>query len=359
MSAGQLHTDSFAWSMRPDRRPPGVRIGPILIDPPLFQAPMAGFTNYAFRQIVRSFGGLAMPVTEMVSARGFLEIDRRGEGLPERLWGVRDEPRLLAVQIWDNDPDQLTAVAERLVEEFGISVIDINFGCPAQQIAGKVSCGAYLLRDPDRVGAIVERVARAVAPVPVTAKMRLGWNEQSITAAEVAQAIEAAGGAAVAVHGRTAAQMYRGKADWEAISAIKPHLERIPLIGNGDLHTPEEIVNALTRYDVDGVMVGRASLYRPWIFHQAAALLRGEPLPPEPTLAEQGELLLRHHRVLVEHFGPRRGTILIRKFACRYTHGRPGAKRFRIAVSKALSPEEFEQIVTQHFSDGGDSASGR
>ncbi|GAB6165498.1 tRNA dihydrouridine synthase DusB [Thermostilla marina] len=311
---------------------------------------MAGFTNFAFRQIVRSFGGCGLPITEMVSARGFLEIDRRGEGYPERLWGVREEPRPLAVQIWDNDPGQMAEVAHRLVEEFHVSTIDINFGCPAKQIAGNVSCGSYLLRFPGRVEAIVRRIVETVRPVPVTAKIRLGTDRKNITAHEVAQAVEEAGGSALAVHGRTAAQMYRGEADWDAISAIKSHLKRIPLIGNGDLKTPEQIVHALRTYDVDGVMVGRASLSRPSIFRQAAALLAGKSPPPEPSLAEQRDLILHHHRLLMDRFGPQRGTVLMRKFACRYAHGKPGAKRFRIEAGRAISPAEFQDIVCRHFS---------
>ncbi|RMF89245.1 MAG: tRNA dihydrouridine synthase DusB [Planctomycetota bacterium] len=327
-----------------------VKIGHLTVSPPLFQAPMAGFTNFAFRQIVRSFGGCGLPITEMVSARGFLEIDRRGEGYPERLWGVRQEPRPLAVQIWDNDPGQMAEVARRLVDEFAVSTIDINFGCPAKQIAGNVSCGSYLLRFPERIEQIVRRIVETVRPVPVTAKIRLGVDRKNITACEVAQAVEEAGGSALAVHGRTAAQMYRGRADWEAISAVKPYLRRIPLIGNGDLSTPEQIVDALRTYDVDGVMIGRASLSRPWIFRQAAALLAGQSPPPAPSLAEQRDLILAHHRMLMERFGPRRGTVLMRKFACRYAHGKPGAKRFRIEAGSAISPEEFVHVVKRHFS---------
>ena len=205
-----------------------LRIGPLLIDPPVLQAPMAGFTNYAYRQMIRRFGGVGLPATEMVSARGFLHIDARGGELPERLWGVADEPRPLAVQIWDNDPDTLAAVGRRLVEEFRVSVVDINFGCPVRDVAEKAESGSYLLRYPDRVGQIVARVAAACRPVPVTAKIRLGCTRDTINAIDVAQAIEAAGGAAVTVHGRTADDLFRGSADWDEIARIKPHLQPDP-----------------------------------------------------------------------------------------------------------------------------------
>jgi tRNA-dihydrouridine synthase B len=159
--------------LNPSRVPP-LRIGPLVIDPPILQAPMAGFTNFVFRQIVRELGGVGLPATEMISARGFLYIDARHEGFPDRLWGVKDEPRPLAVQIWDNDPGALAEVGARLAQEFAVSVVDINFGCPVKDVSERAQSGSYLLRDPDRIGQIVSRVAAACRPTPVTAKIRLG-----------------------------------------------------------------------------------------------------------------------------------------------------------------------------------------
>lgn len=326
-----------------------LHIGPLLIDPPLLQAPMAGFTNYAFRQMIRRFGGAGLPATEMVSARGFLHIDARDGKFPDRLWGIADETRPLAVQIWDNDPDTLAAVGRRLVEEFHVSIVDINFGCPVRDVSVKAESGSYLLRYPDRVGQIVARVAAACAPVPVTAKIRLGCTRDTINAIDVAQTIEAAGGAAVTVHGRTAADLFRGSADWDEIARIKPHLKTIPLIGNGDLKTPEAVVEAFNRYAVDGVMIGRAGVSRPWLFSQAAAALRAEPIPPEPTPLEQKQLLLDHFRLVVERFGPAKATILMRCYACCYGQGRKGARAFRREVTLAAGPEEFVAVVERWF----------
>ena len=229
---------------------------------------------------------------EMISARGFLHLDVRIHEFPERLWGVREEPRPLAVQIWDNDPENLAAVGQRLAEEFRVSVVDLNFGCPVKDVSEKAKSGSYLLRHPDRVGAIVARVVRACHPTPVTAKIRLGCTRDTINAVDVAQAVEGAGGAAVTVHGRTASEMFRGQADWDEIAAIRPHLRRIPLVGNGDLTTPESVVRAFRRYDPDGVMIGRGALSRPWLFRQVQAALAGEPVPSEPTLGQQREMLL-------------------------------------------------------------------
>ena len=181
-----------------------LRIGPLVLVPPVIQAPMAGFTNLAFRRIVRGYGGAGLQFTEMVNAKGFAWLDEHGE-LPDRLWGVADEPRPLGVQIWDNDPERWRPVGRRLVQEFGVSVVDINFGCPVRQVVEKAHSGSYLLQDPHRVGKIVEHVVRACDPVPVTAKIRLGRTREQITAKQVARAVEAAGGAALTVHGRTAA----------------------------------------------------------------------------------------------------------------------------------------------------------
>jgi tRNA-dihydrouridine synthase B len=326
-----------------------LRIGPLAIDPPLLQAPMAGFTNYAYRQILRALGGVGLLATEMISARGFWYRQRREAGLPDRLWGVRTEGRPLAVQIWDNDPETMAEVGQALARDFAVSVVDVNFGCPVRDIAAKAQSGSYLLRDPERVGAIIARLVRACRPTPVTAKIRLGCTRDTINAIDVAQAVEGAGGAALTVHGRTAADMFRGSADWEEISRVKPHLHRIPLIGNGDLVTPQGVVEAFRRYDVDGVMIGRAALQRPWIFRQAAAALRGEPIPPDPTLTEQREFMLEHYRLIVVRFGEQHGTVLMRKFACCYANGRPGARAFRANVGKADTAAEFCDIVDRYF----------
>ena len=324
-------------------------IGSLLIDPPILQAPMAGYTNYAFRQIVRDFGGAGLLATEMVNARGFVWMDEHEAEHPDRLWGVAAEARPLAVQIWDNEPETLAKVGHRLATEYQVSVVDINFGCPVRQVTQKAHSGSYLLRFPDRMGEIIERVVKACAPTPVTAKIRLGCSRDKINAIDVAQVVEGAGAAALTVHGRTAADMFSGEADWDKISAIKPHLKRIPLIGNGDLDSAEKVVNAFHRYDVDGVMIARAALNKPWLYAQAAAAVRGEPIPPDPTLAEQRELMLHHFQLVRERFGDEKASVLMRKYACCYAQGRPGAREFRKYVATIASPEEFFEVVRKYF----------
>lgn len=320
---------------------PQIFLGSLSLSPPLFQAPMAGYTNYAFRALLRSLGGVGLVCTEMVSARGFLELDRRYQRLPERLWGVREEPRPLAVQIWDNDPEKLALVAERLVDDFTVSLLDINFGCPAEQITRGAACGAYLLRQPEVIAKIVEEVVRRVAPVPVTAKIRLGWTDQEINAPEVAEAIEQAGGAGVFVHGRTAQQKYRGTAHWTQIAEVKRRVKRIPVIGNGDIRSARQALDALREFGVDGIMIGRAALSRPWIFREAAALLNNAEIPPEPTAEEQYELLAALYGQLEAQFGDVKAGILMRRFASRFVVARRGAKRLRELIHTSTSRSDL------------------
>lgn len=320
-----------------------------MIDPPILQAPMAGFTNAAFRQIVREYGGAGLLATEMVNARGFVWLDEHEAEHPDRLWGVAAEERPLAVQIWDNDPETMAKVGRRLVGEYGVSVVDINFGCPVRQVTEKAHSGSYLLREPQRMFHIIRRLVEACQPTPVTAKIRLGCTRANVNCNDVARVVEEAGAAALTVHGRTAQDMFKGHADWDRIGEIKQHLKDIPLIGNGDLDTADKVVAAFRDYDVDGVMIARACLGRPWLFAQAAAALRGEPVPPEPTLAEQRECMLRHYRLVVDRFGEEKGTVLMRKYACCYAQGKRGARHFRSNVAKVSTAEEFHRVVEEHF----------
>jgi tRNA-dihydrouridine synthase B len=324
-------------------------IGPLKVDPPILQAPMAGYTNYAFRQVVRELGGAGLLATEMVNAKGFVWLAEQQAEHPDRLWGVKEEPRPLAVQIWDNDPPTLATVGARLAHEYKVSVVDINFGCPVRDIVQKAHSGSYLLRKPERMGAIIKQVVAACAPTPVTAKIRLGCTRDQINANDVAQVVEGAGAAALTVHGRTASDMFRGSADWDRISSIKPYLKRIPLIGNGDLDTAQKVVDAFRRYDIDGVMIARASLAKPWLFSQAAAALRGESVPPEPTLGDERQLLLHHFDLICRRFGDAKGSLLMRKYACCYAQGRAGSREFRSRIVRVSTPAEFRSVVNEHF----------
>lgn len=310
---------------------------------------MAGFTNAAFREMVRGFGGAGLLATEMVNARGFVWLEQNEAEHPDRLWGVADEARPLAVQIWDNDPETMAKVGRRLVDEYDVSVVDINFGCPVRQVTEKAHSGSYLLRTPERMHAIISRLVEECSPTPVTAKIRLGCSRDSINCNDIARMVEEAGAAALTVHGRTAADMFRGNADWDRIGEIASHLKKIPLIGNGDLDSAEKVVAAFERYEVDGVMIARACLGRPWLFAQAAAAIAGEPIPPEPSLDQQRDVMLRHYDLVVERFGETKGTVLMRKYACCYAQGKYGARHFRSHVAKVSSPQEFRSVVHEFF----------
>lgn len=333
----------------PQRVPLPIPIGSMQVYPPILQAPMAGYTNFAFRQIVREFGGSGLQATEMVNARGFVWLDEHDCEHPDRLWGVREEPRPLAVQIWDNDPETMAKVGRRLVEEYRVSVVDINFGCPVKQVTERAHSGSYLLRDPDRMYAIISRLVEVCAPTPVTAKMRLGCTRNTMNYIQVAQTVERAGAAALTVHGRTAEDFFKGSADWDRISEIKQHLQRMPIIGNGDLQTPEQVRHAYQHYHVDGVMIARAALGKPWLFAQAAAALEGRPIPPDPSIDEQRQIMLHHYNLVVERFGIQRGTMLMRKFACCYAQNKPGARHFRAHISRVETQSEFYEVVDRYF----------
>jgi tRNA-dihydrouridine synthase B len=326
-----------------------LRIGDLVIDPPILQAPMAGYTNYAFRQIVRDYGGVGLQATEMVNASGFVWLDEHEAQHPDRLWGVRDEARPLAVQIWDNDPETMAKVGRRLVEDYRVSVVDINFGCPVKQVTERAHSGSYLLRHPERMAAIISRLVEVCAPTPVTAKIRLGCTHDCKNPALIARTVEESGAAALTVHGRVAEDFFKGHADWEQISEIKQYLKRIPLIGNGDLDSAEKVVHAFNNYAVDGVMIARAALGRPWLFAQAAAALAGHPVPPDPTLDEQRQCMLRHYELVVQRFGEHKGTMLMRKFACCYAQSKYGARIFRTQMAHVETPQDFYRVVEEYF----------
>jgi tRNA-dihydrouridine synthase B len=253
---------------------------------------MAGLTDSAFRRLVKRQGGCGLVVTEMVSSEGLVRgIDRTLEYAE-----FTEEERPVAVQIFGGDPERMARAAE-VVEQGGADVVDVNMGCPVPKVA-KGAAGCSLMREP---AAIVRAMARAVS-IPVTVKMRAGWDDRELNAPELARMVEDAGAAAVTVHGRTAAQSYSGRADWELIARVA-RVVSIPVYGNGDCMTPGELVQRLKETGVAGVLVGRGALRNPWIFAQAAALAAGRAVPVV-SLADRRRFLLDYIDILL---GPEPG----------------------------------------------------
>ena len=316
-----------------------LQIGSVALAVPVLSAPIAGFTDLIFRGILRDLGGCGLIYTEMVHAGGWID----GSMPPGRLRGVEAEPRPLGVQLWDREPPMIEEAARRLAD-LRVSVIDLNFGCPKKRIMGKHACGATLLRDPATVGKLVAAAVRGAGNVPVTAKIRLGVSLEQATAPEVARSAEANGAAAITVHGRTADQHYGVPVHLGRIADVVRAV-KIPVIANGDIHDATSARRTLDETGAAGVMVAREALTRPWVFREIAAALRGEPIPEAPALAEQRQLLLRHHAAMVALEGDRWGTILMRKFAVRYLSGVPGARPFRDRIARAANGEEFRAEV--------------
>lgn len=323
--------------------PPGpVRLGDVVVDPPLFLAPMAGFTNLAFRRIVRRIG-CGLTATEMVMAEG---VVRRHEKTLE-LARLDAGERPGVVQIAGSDPAVMGEAAAILVDR-GADVIDVNMGCPVRKIVDRCA-GSALLKDPPLAAAIVAGIRRRV-PVPVTVKIRAGWDDarQSV---DVARALEAEGAAAVAVHGRTREQQYRGRASRDAIRAVKEAL-RVPVIANGDVVTARDALEMLRDTGADGVMIGRAALWDPWVFASAARALREGTLPPPPTPAERRAVLLEFFDETAALKGERTASLQMRKFASLYLRGFPGARRLRERLQTLDTRADFIEVIDGVFEGG-------
>src|ERR687897_1480694 len=266
-----------------------MKIGKVELAPPFALAPMAGMTDTAFRRLVKRRGGCGLVVTEMVSSEGLVRgIDRTLEYAE-----FTEEERPVSIQIFGGDPEKM-ADAAQIVESLGANIVDVNMGCPVPKIA-KHNAGCSLMREPEHAASVIAAMTKRVK-IPVTVKMRAGWNEQSINAPELAKRVEDAGASAVAVHGRTAAQSYSGHSDWSLIDRVAESV-KIPVLGSGDCLEPEDIV-AKMGTGVSGVLVGRGVLRNPWILAQAADLAAGRPVR-EVTLDDRGKFLLDYMNMLL------------------------------------------------------------
>jgi tRNA-dihydrouridine synthase B len=303
-------------------------------------APLAGVTNLPFRMIAREFG-CDLCLTEMVSANGLVRGSETTVGYLKTI--PADRP--LGVQIFGSDP-QIMARAAVLVSEHKPDFIDINMGCPVRKVVRSDS-GAALLKNPALAGAIIEAVVRVVT-VPVTVKIRSGWSPQSINAVEIAGIAQAAGAAAITVHGRTAQQGFSGHADWGIISRVKQAVT-IPVIGNGDIRNPSDAVRMFSDTGCDAIMVGRGALGNPWLFRDIRLLLAGVMDNPAPQLQDRFEVVKRHFDMEVETFGMRAAQRMFRKHLLWYTKGLPGSGKFRQVATNMASPEEWLAGLERFF----------
>lgn len=317
-----------------------LRIGSVIVEPPLLLAPMAGITDRDFRLLVRRLGGCGVVSMEFISCEGLL----RARANTLRLLHFVEEERPIAIQIYGSDPQRM-AEAARLVEAMGADLCDINMGCPANKVL-KGCAGAALTADLPLAGRIVA-AARAVVRIPLTVKFRLGLHHDAMTFIELGRICEAEGANAVTLHPRTARQQFTGNAAWDCIGSLKAAL-RIPVIGNGDVSTPHDAVAMLRQTGCDAVMIGRASLTNPWIFRQTAALLAGVA-PLQPTLAERHALMRAHFGEVLAREDDRTALHKLRKFTGWYTHGLPDGRHLRQRLSELDSAEAVMTAVATYF----------
>jgi len=313
-----------------------LKIGPIEVSPALALAPMAGVTDHPFRLLAKE-QGCPLLYSEMISAKGFLYNASR----QYNLLYYTEEERPIGFQLFGADPQILARAALKL-EEHGVDFIDLNLGCPTPKITRNNEGGA-LLRNPVLCSEIFNALVGAVS-LPVTVKLRKGWDETSPSAVEIARRAEAAGISAVAVHGRTVAQGYSGSADWEIIRQVQENVA-IPVIGNGDIDSPEKAEEMLSYCGCEGIMIGRAAMGNPWIISATLALLKNKDQPTSPSLGQVVAMALRHLSLLCALKGERVAVKEMRQHAAWYIKGFPGAAYVRQQLNRASSYEDMEKIL--------------
>jgi tRNA-dihydrouridine synthase B len=310
---------------------------------PLWLAPMAGVIGSSFRRVVRQYP-CGLVFTELLSAKGLL-VSSKTMALLTRF---KKEERPIAFQLYGSDPCILAEAAVLVKHRFAPEVIDINMGCPSKKIV-RSGAGAALMGDPNRVLEIVETVSASIAPTPLTVKIRSGLHQGAVNAVEVALAAREGGASAITVHPRTRAQGFKGKADWRIIGEVARACS-IPVIGSGDVVSPQDAKRMICETGCAGVMIGRGALGRPWLFLQAHSCLQDEPVPSDPVPQEIGKMALRQLLWEVEDKGERRGVMEMRKHLIWYSRGMPFAKEFRRAISSVSSLEGGVRLVVDFFS---------
>jgi tRNA-dihydrouridine synthase B len=317
-----------------------MRLGPHELSSNLFLSPLAGYTNLPMRLTVRELGGLGWATTDLVNARSLIEKNP----VALRLVATCPADQLMAIQLFGAVPEEMRDAAA-LCESLGAQAVDINMGCPVKKVVG-IGGGSAMMTELEKTARLVRGMVNAVK-IPVTAKMRLGWDEDNLTAPDLARALEDAGVAAVFVHGRTRAQGFAGRVNLAGIRAVVQAVKTIPVIGNGDVTTPEAAKVMLDETGCAGVSIGRGAFYDPWIFRRTEIFLRTGELVPEPDLLERVRVLRRHFDHYVAFYGEEHGARQFRKVAPWYAKRFGPARPFKNAVTRITSRADFEAALRE------------
>jgi tRNA-dihydrouridine synthase B len=320
----------------------GMRFGSLILKSNLFLSPLAGYTNLPFRLVVREVGGVGLCTTDLVNARSLLEKNPKALKLIET--SAADAP--LAVQLFGSVPEEMRDAAQ-IVQSLGVHSVDINMGCPVKKVC-KVGGGSAMMTELDKTAALVKGMVNAVK-IPITAKMRLGWDDDNLTAPDLARTLEDVGVAAIFVHGRTREQGFEGTVNLAGIRKVVEAVKSIPVIGNGDIITPQAAKKMFDETGCAGVSIGRGAFYDPWIFKRTLAYLNSDELPPEPSFAERVRIMCRHLDLMVEIFGEELGCRMFRKVAPWYAKRFGPCHEFNKKVVQVSTKAGFHEVLENYI----------